>query len=240
MALAGIALGGAPRFLKVLAATAVIFALGFVASPGTSPTAHAGVACYTLTMNVGSGSGSIVNMPSSTGGCPTNQYSPGYLVAIVAIPASGYVFTSWSGTDNNSTSATTVTMNGDQKVTANFEWNCHTLTMNVGAGSGSIVNMPSSAGGCPTNQYSQGYSVAIGAIPASGYVFTSWLGTDNNSASATTVTMNGDQKVTANFGWNCYTLTTNVGAGAAPSSTCRPAQEAARPTSTRRATQWRL
>ena len=104
MALAGFALGDAPRLLKVLAATAVILAVGFVTSPGTSPTAHAGAPCYTLTMNVGSGSGSIVNMPSSAGECPANQYSPGYPVAIVAIPASGYVFTSWSGTDNDSRS----------------------------------------------------------------------------------------------------------------------------------------
>lgn len=73
---------------------------------------------YTLTMVVSpTGSGSTT--PSVIG---THTYDEGTVVAISATPATGYHFDHWSGdvADPNSAS-TTVTMDADKTVTANFE-----------------------------------------------------------------------------------------------------------------------
>ena len=169
--------------------------------------------CYTLTTNVGAGSGSVLTSPKSAGGCPNGQYPYGYTAAVSAEPAPGFVWAPWSGTDNDVANPTLVTMNADRKVTANFASNCYTLTTNAGAGSGSVLTSPKSAGGCATDQYPYGYAVAIAAQPATGSIWTSWSGTDNDGTNPTTITMNGDRKITANFAGNCFALTTNVGAG---------------------------
>jgi uncharacterized repeat protein (TIGR02543 family) len=169
--------------------------------------------CFTLTKNVGSGSGTVDALPSSAGGCPSGQYPSGYSVTVVATASGGYTFTGWSGADNNSANPTKVTMNADRKVTAYFASNCYTLTTNVGGGSGTVQAMPASAGGCPNGQYNSGYVVTLVATGSSGYTWTSWSGADNNNANPTSVTMNGDRKVTAYFGDNCFALTVNIGSG---------------------------
>ena len=190
MAWIRISFGGASRPLKALAALAVVLAVGFVASPGTSSTGHAGSVCYALTISAGTGSGSVTNFPTSTGGCPSNSYSPSYPVTLLAEPAAGYDWVSWIGTDNDGTNPTTVTMIGNRKVTANFGSNCYTLTTNVGTGSGSVARTPSSAGGCPANQYPLNYPVTLLANAAPGYAFSSWIGTDNNGAN-----LRGQQRI---------------------------------------------
>lgn len=61
------------------------------------------------------GEGSITLSPS--GGI----YDEGTVVTITANPASGYIFTGWSGDLNGSTNPATITMNADKSVTATFE-----------------------------------------------------------------------------------------------------------------------
>ncbi|MCH8850758.1 MAG: hypothetical protein IIC89_08025 [Chloroflexi bacterium] len=190
-----------------------LFGLHAEASSLVRQPGGAGVTCYTLTTNVGAGSGSVLTSPTSWGACPEGQYAAGYQPALSAEPAPGFVWAPWSGTDNNGVNPTLVTMNADRKVTANFESNCYTLTTNVGAGSGSVLTSPKSAGGCPNGQYPYGYTAAVSAEPAPGFVWAPWSGTDNDVANPTLVTMNADRKVTANFASNCYTLTANAGAG---------------------------
>ena len=167
--------------------------------------------CYTLTTNVGAG-GTLGVSPASSGGCPTGQYSSGYAVFLDPVPLPGYVWSSWTGTDNDTVRATTVTMNGDWTVTVTFASNCYTLTTNVGVG-GTLGVIPTSSGGCPTGQYSSGYTVFLDPVPSSGYAWSSWSGTDNDSVRATTVAMNGDPTVTVTFVSNCYPLTKNIGSG---------------------------
>ncbi|GAI80875.1 unnamed protein product, partial [marine sediment metagenome] len=153
---------------------------------------------YDLTMQV-SPIGSGTTIPT-VGGSPHN-YTEGTVVNITATPASGYQFVDWTGdvADPNSAS-TTVTMNADKTVTANFELIpavTYDLTMQVSPiGSGTTIP---TVGGSPHN-YTEGTVVDITATPASGYQFVDWTGdvADPNSAS-TTVTMNGDKTVTANF-----------------------------------------
>jgi hypothetical protein len=107
------------------------------------------------------------------------------------------VFDSWTGdvADPNSAS-TTVTMDANKTVTATFTAQNYGLTMAV-APSGGGTTTPAVGG---PYSYGAGVTVDITATANAGYVFDSWAGgvADPNSPS-TTVTMNGNKTVTADF-----------------------------------------
>jgi hypothetical protein len=90
-------------------------------------------------------------------------------------------------------------MTSDRTATAYFTSNCYRLTLNVGSGSGSVLALPPSADGCPAGQYPLGYGVSLVATPGTGYQWSGWSGTDNDSANPTGVTMTGDRTATAYF-----------------------------------------
>ena len=118
------------------------------------------------------------------------------VVSLKAVPASGYEFDSWLGeVVDPSSVTTTVNMDCDKTVIANFSQIqiMHTLTIQV-SGSGSTA---------PTvdiYSYGEGTVIDITAIPDSGWQFDSWTGdVADSSAATTTVTMDCDKTVTANF-----------------------------------------
>jgi len=124
-------------------------------------------------------------------------YAENSVVNITATPASGYRFVSWTGdVEDSGEASTTVTMDADKSVTANFELTAeYTLTMAVSpTGSGTTSPVVG------THDYTSGTVVQISASPALGYEFVNWTGAVANANNAsTTVTMNGDRTVTANF-----------------------------------------
>jgi len=72
-------------------------------------------ATYTLSASVNpSGAGSVTRSPNSS------SYASGTVVTVTATPNSGYVFSSWSGAATGSANPTTVTMNANKTLTANF------------------------------------------------------------------------------------------------------------------------
>lgn len=77
-----------------------------------------------LTLSV-SGSGSISSTPAPPGGvCPANcsqYFTDGEVVTLTPTPASGAVFSGWSG-DCSGSGSCQVTMDGPKSVTAIFEW----------------------------------------------------------------------------------------------------------------------
>jgi uncharacterized repeat protein (TIGR02543 family) len=78
-------------------------------------------------------------------------------------------------------------------VTANFASDLVTLTLNVNpAGAGTIT--PSRAG-----PYYYGDTIQLTATPAAGYVFDRWTGDITGTSNPTTITLNGNKIVTANF-----------------------------------------
>jgi hypothetical protein len=158
---------------------------------------------FTLTTTAGVG-GTITAPPTS----PTT-HSAGAVVTITAAPNTGYHFVNWTGdvgtVANVNATSTTITMNGNYAITANFAINTYTLTYTAGAG-GTITAPPIS----PTT-HDHGTVVTITAAPNTGYHFVNWTGdvstvADVNAAS-TTITMNGNYAITANFAINTYTLT---------------------------------
>ena len=167
---------------------------------------------YTLTMAV-VGSGST----SPTSGQHT--YAAGAVVSIIATPAGGYRFVSWTGdvgsVANVNAVSTTITMNDNYHVTANFEQTGGTyFTLTMAATGGGSINPA-----VGQHSYAAGTVVPIIASAAGGYYFVNWTGSvgtiANVNAASTTITMNGNYSVTANFAVippGQYSLTISSGA----------------------------
>jgi hypothetical protein len=168
---------------------------------------------YTLTLGV-TGSGST-SPPAGQ-----HTYAAGAVISISATPAGGYHFVNWTGNvgsiANVNAASTTITMNSNYSITANFEQTAvtyYTLTM-AATGGGSINPAVGQ------HSYAAGTVVSIIASAAGGYYFVNWTGNGgtiaNVNVSSTTITMNGNYSITANFAAlppGQYSLTISSGAG---------------------------
>ena len=128
----------------------------------------------------------------------THNYAENEMVQVTAIPNSGYHFVNWTGDASGTDSVITITMDAEKNITANFALNStpqHTLTMKVNqSGWGSTDPAVGN------HNYDEDTVVNIRALPAEGYRFVNWTGAvGDNNASETTVYMDGDKTVTANF-----------------------------------------
>jgi len=150
-------------------------------------------------LTTSSTAGGYVTVPGER----TFRYDTGTVVSLVANPYGGYYFVNWTGdvstVANVNAASTTITMTNNCSITANFgviPVTYYTLAMTVN-GSGST----SPAVGQHT--YSAGAVVSLAATPASGYRFVNWTGNvgtvANVNAATTTITMNEDYSITANF-----------------------------------------
>ena len=150
---------------------------------------------YTLSVTI-AGQGSV--NPNNTG-----PYHYGDAVQLLAVPATGWAFNHWSGDLNGPANPGTLTINGNSSVTANFTQGGYTLKM-LTVGQGTVL---------PGNgTYVPGAVVNIQAINAAGWTFRGWSG-DASGSSNTTVVMNGNRTVIANFTQNtqnAYVLTISI------------------------------
>jgi uncharacterized repeat protein (TIGR02543 family) len=152
------------------------------------------VAVYDLTIS--STAGGSVTLPGER----AFTYDAGTVVSLSATPATGYQFVKWTGDvgtiANINTASTTITMNGDYSIMATF---VAVYDLNISSTAGGSVTLP--GGGAFT--YDDGTVVSLTATPATGYQFVNWTGDvgtiANINAASTTITMNGDYSITANF-----------------------------------------
>ncbi len=125
------------------------------------------------------------NFGSTTGG---GTYLEGSQIEISATANEGYHFTAWN--DGNTSNPRTITVTGDATYMANFETNpSYTITV---VSENEAYGTVSGSG-----TYEYGSTVTIRAIPANGYVFTSW--NDNNTENPRTITVTGDATYIAYF-----------------------------------------
>ncbi|MGQ9545755.1 MAG: InlB B-repeat-containing protein [Dehalococcoidia bacterium] len=151
---------------------------------------------YSLTTSSTSG-GSVTNP-----GEGTFTYDDGAVVTLAASANSGYKFVNWTGdvatVANVNAASTTVTMRGNYSIAANFE-EIHEYSLTISAGPGGSVINP----GLGTFSYAAGSTVNLVAMANSGYNFQNWTGdvatVANVNSATTTITMNGDYSVRANF-----------------------------------------
>ncbi len=149
---------------------------------------------YTLT--VSTTSCGTVTAP----GLGNHTYAAGTSVPLLAVPDQGCCFTEWTGdtVDIASTTAasTTIIMNGDYSITANF---VSQVVLTTASGAGGSVTDP----GEGDNSYCPGEVVPIVATPGQGYEFVNWTGDTGTVAetgvASTTITMNASYSVMANF-----------------------------------------
>lgn len=120
-------------------------------------------------------------------------YKSGVEVTLTASPASGYTFDYWCGSASGTTSNITITMDSDKCLTANFKAiQTYSLTININpSGAGSVF--PSDG------EYEYGVQVTLIANPYSGYSFDHWSGSAVDTTSNTTIIMDSDKSLTANF-----------------------------------------
>jgi uncharacterized repeat protein (TIGR02543 family) len=123
-----------------------------------------------------------------------HSYNKDTIVDITATPGDGYQFDSWTGdVENSGKDKTSVTMDSDKTIIANFSKQIHTLTMDHN-GAGSVT--PSIG----THQYGESTVVDITATPDEGYQFGYWVGSVNDiNSSSTSITLNSDKTIRAIF-----------------------------------------
>ncbi len=155
-------------------------------SSGPPPT------CYALTLNhTGTGLKPVAN-PANSAGCAAGQYVAGEVVGLTASPAAGWSVSSWNGTDNDGSTATTnqVTMPAAAHTsTVNYVQipvTCYALTLtHTGLGLDPAPSLANSAG-CAAGEYVAGEVVGLTATPDAGWSVGSWTGSDNDGSTATT------------------------------------------------------
>ena len=153
---------------------------------------------YSLTIS-GAEGGSVTSP-----GEGTFTYDEGTSVNLVAVPASGYSFGGWTGhvstIANVNAASTTITMNGDYAIKANFQLiPLAKYSLTISSTEGGSVTAP----GQGTFTYDAGTVVELVAEADEGYRFMEWAGdvgtvTDVTAAS-TTVTMVGAYSIRASF-----------------------------------------
>ena len=144
---------------------------------------------YTLTATANPAEGGSVS-PSS------QQYDSGDVATITATPSSEYVFQSWSGSASGSSLSTTVTMDSDKAVVANFVKKKYALTINV-EGEGSVTEKVIKAGAA--TDYNSGTVVELTAVQEGEWFFVEWTGDLTGSENPKEITIDKAKTVTAVF-----------------------------------------
>ncbi|MFC1634006.1 choice-of-anchor Q domain-containing protein [Planctomycetota bacterium] len=193
---------------------------GKVANPNAANTTVTVDGAYTIQANFNTDKHTLT-ISSTGGGSVTDPgegnflYDDETVVPIQATAGANYHFVNWTGTAvdegqvaNPNSAGTTVTMEGDYTLQANFAIDQHDLT--TSSTSGGSVTTP----GEGTYSYDHGTAAPIVAAPAANYHFVNWTGTAvddgkvaNPNAASTTVTVDADYAVQANFAMDKWTLT---------------------------------
>ena len=147
------------------------------------------------------GSGTITLNPNQA------SYPAGTSVQVTANPGIGYTFANFSGNLTGSANPSTLIVNGNESVTANFTPTPCTLTINV-VGSGTVT--PASG-----SSYTCGTQVQVTATAGSGYSFGQFSGALTGTTNPQTITLNTNSTVTATFvqGTSCTLSTSVTGSG---------------------------
>jgi fibronectin type 3 domain-containing protein len=169
---------------------------------------------YDLTVvKDGAGSGNVSGPGISCGSDCTEDYVIGTSVTLTASPASGSIFSGWSGPCSG-TGDCTITMNDVKMVTATF--NPPTFQLQVtktGDGSGTVTSSPAgiNCGGDCTEEYSTGSIVMITATPDSGSEFVEWTGSCIGTDPTCALNMDSPKTATASFSKSSFQATTTPG-----------------------------
>jgi len=160
----------------------------FIVSCSSSDEEPAPIIKYTLTTAANPTTGGTVNPPSG-------QHAEGTTVNITATPAAEHLFSTWTGA-TGTTASTSVVMNSNKTVTANFIKKQYPLTIEV-EGEGIVEEKVIKAG--LATDYNSGTIVELTAVPADGWEFVEWTGDITSTDNPSQITVNGSKTVNAKF-----------------------------------------
>ena len=123
-------------------------------------------------------------------------FDAGTGLVLQAVPDEGYRFANWDGDLSGTQNPTSLTVDSTMNVIAVFELipESYTLTTTATNGAVSLDPAPSEDG-----TYEDGTEVTLTAIPDDGYEFTSWSGDMTGTDNPTTILIDGDKNITAEF-----------------------------------------
>ncbi|MCB0110083.1 MAG: hypothetical protein KDE53_29375, partial [Caldilineaceae bacterium] len=145
------------------------------------------------------GSGVITRTPALA------SYPVGTPVTVTATADPGWTFASWSGTSSGTAPSLGLVLDQDHVITATFAQDQYQIiTATDGNGSGSVNVEPAQ----PTYLYGDVITLTATADP--GATFAGWTGAVVGAANPVTLTVTGNQAVTATFTANEYALDLTV------------------------------
>ncbi len=150
----------------------------------------------TLTMTFNGSGGATVN------GSPYTEpvtVDLGSTLTVEALADTGWEFDSWSGDLSGDASPTTILMDGDKNVTANFselEPTQYTLSITI---NGSGIVMVNDSEYTDPLLFDEGTTVSLTASPDEGYQFDQWGGDASGSNPQLQLVMDGNKNISANF-----------------------------------------
>lgn len=148
--------------------------------------------CYKLNRtHTGQGADPVAT-PANSPGCAEDHYTVNEAIGLTAFPASGWRVTNWGGTNNNSSTALTNSLNmpaANHTVGVTYEEapaTCYQLLRaHSGQGADPDASPPSSVG-CSVGQYTSGETISLIAEPAPGWLVDAWNGTSNDNSTQST------------------------------------------------------
>ena len=162
--------------------------LFFVSCSSSAEEEPAPVIKYTLTTSANPTAGGTV-APT------TGQYTEGATVSITATPAGEYLFSSWTGA-TGTTATTSVVMNSNKTVTANFVKKQYPLTIEI-EGEGTVSEKVIKAG--LATDYNSGTIVELTAEPTGDWEFVEWSGDITSTENPVQITIDQAKTVKARF-----------------------------------------
>jgi len=160
----------------------------------------------TATLSVakaGAGTGTVTSSPAgiNCGVTCSATYDAGSGVTLFANASAGSIFTGWSGACAGQGSTCSLSLTSDQATTASFAVATTLTVTRSGPGTGTVTSSPAgiSCGSECSQDYPQGATVTLTAVPASGGMFQGWSGACSGSATTCTVTMSASKSVNARF-----------------------------------------
>jgi hypothetical protein len=152
----------------------------------------------------GTGLGTVTSSPAgiNCGLTCTASFNSGTVVTLTATPAVGSVFVGWSG-GCSGTGPCTVTMDAAKTVTAIFNLQVVTLTVNKTGllGGGTVSSSPAgiNCGSTCSANYNHGTTVTLTATPNILVTFMGWSGGGCSGTGQCTVTLTANTTVSAHF-----------------------------------------
>lgn len=145
---------------------------------------------YFITKNI-KGRGTITLTPELA------LYDSASIVGVTAAPNNGWTFTGWSGDLSGALTNTSIYMDGDKSITANFDSIIPPptqFTLNIySQGNGTVIKIPNQG------SYDTASVVTINANPSIGHSFMLWRGSKYSEVDEDTIIMNSNKTIYCKF-----------------------------------------